>query len=533
MTINTAPLQNLALLARKHEVFLVSFFLAALSAATFLIYYSQGLTLAYNDARSHLDIGRRIVEGLKPGFAQIGSVWLPLPHFLMTFTIWNDFMWHSGLAGSIQSMVSFVATGILIYLFLRRLGVGTAGRLAGLGVFAFNTNVLYLQTTAMTELLLLATMTAGSYKFLAWYQEQKLPDLILSAFWFMLATLIRYDGWFLVITATLLVAWRGWKKGGWQVAEGMTLMFSSLGFLGIALWLLWNQLIFNNFLYFAISPYSAYAQQQALLSQGNLATKGQLLVSFLSYLSSLVFSHTMVVFLLGIAGAAVLWLDKKNSLHTRIAALCLLAPFVFNIISLYLGQSAMFIPGLSGGFWFNVRYGIMLAPSVAIFIGLLIDRLKNFRPVIGGILIFVMVFSHLNQDTVALEDARSNLSYFNVSSLSDTLNQRASQNEGFILLSTASHETVIFGSSLPMKRFITEGTGLYWQTAIVAPHRLARWIVMQTDFTGDLVWKSVSSRPEVLVKYYIVGRFPTGDLYEIKPEYLPQLSTTPIYSGQK
>ena len=288
MTINTAPLQNLALLARKHEVFLVSFFLAALSAATFLIYYSQGLTLAYNDARSHLDIGRRIVEGLKPGFAQIGSVWLP-----------------------------------------RRLGVGTAGRLAGLGVFAFNTNVLYLQTTAMTELLLLATMTAGSYKFLAWYQEQKLPDLILSAFWFMLATLIRYDGWFLVITATLLVAWRGWKKGGWQVAEGMTLMFSSLGLLGIALWLLWNQLIFNNFLYFAISPYSAYAQQQALLSQGNLATKGQLLVSFLSYLSSLVFSHTMVVFLLGIAGAAVLWLDKKNSLHTRIAALCLLAPFVF------------------------------------------------------------------------------------------------------------------------------------------------------------------------------------------------------------
>ena len=179
MTINTAPLQNLALLARKHEVFLVSFFLAALSAATFLIYYSQGLTLAYNDARSHLDIGRRIVEGLKPGFAQIGSVWLPLPHFLMTFTIWNDFMWHSGLAGSIQSMVSFVATGILIYLFLRRLGVGTAGRLAGLGVFAFNTNVLYLQTTAMTELLLLATMTAGSYKFLAWYQEQKLTQEVI------------------------------------------------------------------------------------------------------------------------------------------------------------------------------------------------------------------------------------------------------------------------------------------------------------------------------------------------------------------
>src|SRR3990170_8175279 len=143
--------------------------LSAISIYFFIFFYLNRLGLAYNDARSHLDIGRRVVEGLKPGLAQLGSVWLPLHHLLMILTIWNDFMWHSGLAGAIVSMISFVATGALIYLFLKHLKVGVFGRFLGVVIFAANINVLYLQSTAMTELLLLATMTAGVYYLLRWH----------------------------------------------------------------------------------------------------------------------------------------------------------------------------------------------------------------------------------------------------------------------------------------------------------------------------------------------------------------------------
>src|SRR5688500_6801276 len=99
----------------RNALLLISIVLLIISAAAFLYFYSNDLGLAYNDARSHLNIGRRVVEGLKPGFAQIGSVWLPLPDVLMIPTIWNDFMWHSGLSGAIVSMISFIGTGLLIY----------------------------------------------------------------------------------------------------------------------------------------------------------------------------------------------------------------------------------------------------------------------------------------------------------------------------------------------------------------------------------------------------------------------------------
>ncbi|MDO8658214.1 MAG: family 2 glycosyl transferase, partial [Candidatus Levybacteria bacterium] len=185
-TLDKNRLVSLKNILNKYSVYIILYLLIAVSAFYFSFYLDNGLGLAYNDARSHLDIGRRVVEGLKPGLAQLGSVWLPLPHLLMVPAIWNDFMWHSGLAGALQSMISFVATGIIIYLFLGKIGVGFLGRVIGVLVFAANVNVLYLQSTAMTELLLLAMMTAGVYELMLWFKDEKLLNLIKSSFWIML-----------------------------------------------------------------------------------------------------------------------------------------------------------------------------------------------------------------------------------------------------------------------------------------------------------------------------------------------------------
>ena len=45
---------------------------------------AHGHTLAYGDAEAHLNIAKRVTSGLTAGFAQLGSVWLPLPHMLMS-----------------------------------------------------------------------------------------------------------------------------------------------------------------------------------------------------------------------------------------------------------------------------------------------------------------------------------------------------------------------------------------------------------------------------------------------------------------
>jgi hypothetical protein len=506
--------------------------LITLSLKFFIYYYQNGLGLAYNDARSHLDIGRRVVEGLKPGLAQLGSVWLPLDHLLMLPFIWNDFLWHSGLAGAIQNMFGFVITGLVISKLLHELGVGTLGRIVGVAVFAANINVLYLQSTAMTELLLLATMTLGVYELVIWHKNDAILNLIKAAFWIMLSTLVRYDGWFLLLFAGALVFLRILLRRGYLTAEGIFILFMTLGSVGILFWFLWNQLIFKNALYFIFGPFSAYAQQTQMAQAGVLFTKHNWPLSLKIYTYALMYNTYTYPALLGILGAVMLWMDRRLSRGVRMASTALAAPFIFNVLALYLGFSVLYVQNISGNTWFNVRYGIMMMPSIAVFIGFLVDRLTSYRWVILLTLGMVLVSAFTNNDAVTIDDAKVGASQKNVSEVAQYLQEHASGERGFILISAASHDAIIFSSGLPMKRYIHEGTGKYWESAIESPDRWARWIVMRTYDVNDLTYKSIRKNT-ALKMYNFVANYPFADVYELKPEYLPNLQTEPVFPTQR
>ncbi len=516
----------------RRGIWVAGVLLTVVSVLTFIHYYQNGLGLAYNDARSHLNIGRRVVEGLKPGVAQLGSVWLPLPHVVMIPTIWNDFMWHSGLAGAIVSMISFVGTGVLMYLYLQRMHVAVWWRFLALAVFATNINILYLQSTAMTELLLLFTMTAGCYAMLRWSEESDLFHLIAAAFFIMLSTLVRYDGWFLLIFSAAFVAIYAWRKWNFKTAEGLFVLFGSLVGLGIVLWLLWNQLIFNDALYFAFGPFSAHSQQDQLASAGVLPTKGNIFLSIKMYWYAMLYNSNSFVALLGLAGAGLIWFDKKIKTEIKFAAMLLLVPMAFNITALFLGHSVLYIQGLSGQTWFNVRYGIMLMPAFAIFTAYVAERLPRLRGVIIGLLLFVTFFAISSQDAVTIDDARVGSSQKNVSEVSGYLKDHAANEKGFILISAASHDAIIFSSGLPMKRFIHEGTGAYWDTATTVPDLWARWIIMRTHDDNDLTYRSIKNTPG-FQRYTLLKSYPFADIYELKGEYMQDLNTEASLGAQR
>src|SRR3989338_2478254 len=518
----------LSLLKSRIEIFLV-IFLSIVSLTCFVIFYQNGLGLSYNDARSHLDIGRRVVEGLKPGLAQLGSVWLPLPHILMIPTIWNDFMWHSGLSGALPSMISFVFTGVIIYLFLVEIGASWWGRIVGVLVYATNLNMLYLQSTAMTESLLLATMMAGSYELLLWIKKSQLINLILASFFIMLATLIRYDGWFLLLYGVGVIVFNKlrMKKHKIKTMEGTLVIFLTLAGVGIAAWFLWNAVIFNDAVYFLFGPYSAYAQQKLLDGAGNLATKGNIGLSIKYYFFALFYNTDTIFTVLGFVGAILIWFNKRISWGIKIAVSVLFSPLLFNIIALYQGHSVLYIQGLSGNTWFNVRYGIMMVPSFAILTGYLIHRASKLRHTLVGLIILVLFFSWYSGDSVTVDHAREGASQKNVTEVSGWLKENSGKESGYIMISAASHDAIIFSSGLPMSRFIHEGTGDYWDSAIANPSHLARWIIMRTNDLTDLTFRELHNNSE-FANYNLVGKYPFADIYELKSEYLGQLKTSPV-----
>ena len=154
------------------------------------------------------------------------------------------------------------------------------------------------------------------------------------------------------------------------------------------------------------------------------------------------------------------------------------------------------------------------------------------RWVIIGLFAFITFFAFASSDAVTIDDASVGSSQKNVSEVSGWLSQNASDKEGFILISAASHDAIIFSSGLQMKKFIHEGTGAYWESATTSPDRWARWIVMRTHDENDLAWKFVS-KTEGFKKYILVDSYPFADIYELEEQYLNNLNTKPVFGKQK
>ena len=54
--------------------------LTLLSSAAVWYFFSHGYLQWYGDAEAHLNNARRIFDSLTPGYDQLGTPWLPLPH---------------------------------------------------------------------------------------------------------------------------------------------------------------------------------------------------------------------------------------------------------------------------------------------------------------------------------------------------------------------------------------------------------------------------------------------------------------------
>jgi hypothetical protein len=131
---------------------------ALVGLAAALYYARLDLTLSHYDAKGHLVVARRVIDSLTPGWQQIGAVWLPLPHLLNLLPVQMDALYRNGASGVAISIASAaLAAYALAALIMRHTG-SAAPALAAVMLLALNPNTLYLQSTPMTEPLLVALL---------------------------------------------------------------------------------------------------------------------------------------------------------------------------------------------------------------------------------------------------------------------------------------------------------------------------------------------------------------------------------------
>jgi hypothetical protein len=458
--------------------------------------------LLYGDARAHLDVARRVTDGLRPGLAQLGSVWLPLPHLLLVpFTAIRPF-WHTGAAGAIVSGVCFVYAALRVFSLVEDLTGSRLGAWCGFAIFIANLNWLYIQSTALTEPVLIEFFVGAVFHLARWMRTLAVRDLAWAALFVFCATLTRYEGWALLVAAVVVVGvWVRLADRRKKSPQANLVLFAVVGGYGIALWFLYNLIIFRDPLYFLHSAYSAQVINGAQAQFGLLGTKGSIKESFLTYGWDMIdVIGAPVLIAGGVSSLLLIGIRHPERRRTVLTLALLAAPVLFEFISLYVGQTTIRVPQVfPHGMW-NDRYGIVALPLCAVAAGVLVGRWRWTISLVVAAAVAATVIMGLGTP-LTLADGRTG-----TSSAAGGHPEIAAAylsrhyGGGEVLADDSAASSLMFASNLDLKQFVTVGSHPNWEQAIASPAGHVAWVV---SYPGDAITADMKAHPDRFRQFHL------------------------------
>jgi hypothetical protein len=536
------------------EVRLLAWLAVCVSVFSFLFYFRRGEVLLYGDAIAHVNIARRIFDSKTPGFLQLGTVWLPLPHLLMVPFLISDEMWRRGVGGSIPAMAAYVFGVVGIFRLVRGAlapagpsngTVTGAARVApwtAALVYGANPNLIYMQTTAMGEAPYLAFFI-WTVAYLAEFVRGETKALTKCGLCLVAACLTRYDGWFLagVLVVGSMAAgshfYRERRNGAPTLPISSSRMaiikFVLLAAAGPTLWLAYNATVYRNPLEFANGPYSAKAIERKT-GTGNPA-KGNLYAAGAYFLKSAELNVAQQPWLgrlwlaLAVAGGIVILLSAECAWPL----LLLWLPLPFYALSVAYGGVPIFVPTWWPFSHYNVRYGLELLPAFAAGLAVLVDlALKlprerdRLRAAVALAVLGLVVAGYgsiWQAGPICYREAAVNMrQHLSLDrQLANWLKQLPP--DATLLMHLGEHVGAVQQAGIPLKRVINEGNhrvwkqpvdpnGL-WENALANPAEFADYVLA---FEGDSVWQAVHGRQlKELVEIKVTGQ-PRAILYRAR-----------------
>ncbi len=505
----------------KRAAFLAWALILAVDGISLYFFASHGLSNLYGDGIAHVDGARRIFDSLTPGYAAIGTVWLPLFHVLASPLAINDTLWRTGLAGSLISAAAFALTAWLLFRCSWEMNASPGAAVLTLAIVLAGLNVLYFAAAPMTEMLAIFWTTAIAYGLFRFQQSGKTSHLALAAAAAFFGALTRYGAWYLLPFAAAFVFLC--RRRAWIARIRQTALFSAIAGAGPVLWLLHNAIRYHNPLEFYSGAGSAKAiyMHQLATTGFRYPTDGSLWLSAHYYVEDLrlvLGPWSLVLAALG----ALIWLWDAEMRKRRAAALLLLFPLPFYIQGMAFSSVALYVPTLFPHTYYNLRYGLEMAPAVAIFPGFLISaKLKPFTRR-AALTVCLLVIAGQFLRTIRLGASRIPVvreailnTPCKAAAQRDVIRFFKSYYDGEnIILADGEWPCVMPQTGIPFRKTVTPDNRKYWRKLRFGAARYAGWVLLKQ---GDPVDQLMRAHPAAFADFQLAARnsLPRGSYVEI------------------
>ena len=493
----------------------------------------SGSNMFYSDAQSHLAIARRIFDTKSPGLAQLGTVWLPMPHLLLVPFVQSLWLWRTGLAGCIVGTACLAASCAALWRIAARIGLNRIGKLVVVAMFLANPTVLYSFTTALTEPVLIAAMLGCVAGLARWATSlRRLSGGELAVFAGIpagAAVASRYEGWALLLTGGLFVFIMCIGTGrGVRVAVRMMCCFGAVPAAAITWWLSYNFVVYGRPLEFMFGPYSAYAQQESMVTSGLMTTKGNVGFTLTTYNWAVLETVGLAALLIALIGAGLLLWQHGCGIATLIVGL-MGTSYVFSLVSLYLGQTAIDNDHSYSTSWWNNRFALSVCPAVALLCGVAAahPRVAAARHVAAALICLALTAQNcwwledLPGRSAVIAEAVSSERATTGSMRLATFLRLHYRGGGILMDESAGGNAVLPSIGIPLDQFDIRASGASFITALADPAAHDEWIFTNTPpvlgtadrgsptATGDRVMYTLRDHPAFAARYEVVET--TGD----------------------
>jgi len=450
------------------------------------VYWRAGLSLSHYDARAHLVVARRIFDSLTPSWEQIGAVWLPLPHILNALPVQIDFFYRTGAFAIAISIASFAITVACIAAIVQKANGTRTGAILAAALFALNPNVLYLQSTPMTEPLLFALSSLVVLHLTEWVVGDEIHIRRAAGWTIVLACLTRYEAWPIVGAAMAIAAIAKWQRGApfqdvareiarLAIYPALTVVF----FMGMS--------YASTGVWFVTGGF--YVPDPKLQGQPGLVwnaiREGLIGLAGPTFVGA---TEIAAAFLLLLAVTRRKW-------TVMVMPIALLASIALPFYAFYSGHP------------FRIRYEVPLILGAAACIGTAVSTLRLAAPLLAiPLLIMVQLEVHPFKDDapmiVEAQDDRDN-----------SAGRRAvttclqDQYDGTTIMasmgSLAHYMQELSNAGFNLSDFIHEGSGPIWQQAYYGePSPFVGWVLVEEAAEGgDMLFQKQQSWPGFLAAY--------------------------------
>jgi hypothetical protein len=462
--------------------------IAALGGTAAAVHYHRlGLSLAHYDARAHLVVARRVFDSLTPGWQQVGAVWLPLPHLLNALPVQIDWLYRTGFSAIAISIASMALASWAIALLIQRATGSIVGGVVAAALLMLNPDVLYLQSTPMTEPLLFGTTFLAVALIGIWAAA---PGSTRAAGWASIAALLtRYEA-FPIVASAIVLAFVVLLRRGWSAGDAFRAVR------GLALWPLWALAAFlvnskvsvgawfvSSGFFVAENPAMGHPWPAWLQVWEGLVRLTGPALPWIAVVSAIAI---VLAFALPHAGGDSRWLAPK--VPATLAGAAVVLPLALAACA------ALPLYAYFKGHPVRIRYDVPLVAAAAAITGTGVALLpRRAQPIAGALIVAIAAWQAppLQKDAaVVIESQREQPNFEGRKAVTAFLVSHWDGQPIMMSMGSLGHYMHdLSRAGFGIKDFLHEGNGEIWKYAVQHPQPVVEWMAIEERAEGgDALW---------------------------------------------